>query len=436
MAEPLSIAIVGAGNRGSGYARIAATDGRASVVAVAEPDEKRRDSLARDHGIPADRCFKIWQELACEPRLADAVIVATQDAMHYSSVIAMIQQGYHVLLEKPMAATEEECDAIVDEAERAGVILALCHVLRYTPYTQALRRTIDSGVIGDVVSVQHLEPVGWWHQAHSFVRGNWRRTDESAFMLLAKSVHDLDWLNHIIALRPQRVSSFGGLYHFRPEQAPEGAASRCLDCPVEQTCPYSAVRIYMSCLGDPQAERWPLSTVTSDLTPQGVLTALRDGPYGRCVYDCDNDVVDHQVVNIEYERGVNASFTMTAFTPHTFRLTRVFGTHGYLTGDGDRISVLDFRTSEEHTIDLPVGANSGAGGHAGGDSGLIRAFISGLTSGSPQSDLTDPRDSLASHKLAWAAERARLTSSVIDLPSTRKAPHDSEELPCHTTHTA
>lgn len=434
MAEPLTIAVVGAGNRGTGYARIAAADGRAGVVAVAEPDQERRDSLAREHGIGAARCFNSWQELALEPRLADAVIVATQDAMHYSSVVAMIRQGYHVLLEKPMAASEEECDAIVDEAERAGVVLALCHVLRYTPYTQALRRTIGSGVIGDIVSVQHLEPVGWWHQAHSFVRGNWRRTDESTFMLLAKSVHDLDWLNYVIGLPPRRVSSFGGLYHFRPDQAPEGAASRCLDCPVEDTCPYSAVRIYMSCLGDPQAERWPLSTVTSDLTSEGVLAALRDGPYGRCVYDCDNDVVDHQVVNIEYERGVNASFTMTAFTPHAFRLTRVFGTHGYLTGDGDQLSVLDFRTREEHTTWLPVGADSG--GHAGGDTGLVRAFISGLTSGSPQSYLADPRDSLASHKLAWAAERARLTTSVIDLPQGQTAPHDSEELACHTPHTA
>lgn len=435
MAEQLTIAVVGAGNRGATYARLAAADRRARVVAVADPDETRRESLATEHPVVSDQRFSDWRELTERPRLADAAIVATQDAMHYEPVVALIRAGYHILLEKPMAPTEEECAAIVDEAERAGVTLAVCHVLRYTPYTSALRQTLDSGVLGDIVSVEHLEPVGWWHQAHSFVRGNWRREDESTFMLMAKSVHDIDWLNYVIGLAPRKVSSFGGLYHFRPEQRPEGAADRCLDCPVEPSCPYSAVRLYLSCLGDATRERWPLSTITSDPSVHGVLTALRDGPYGRCVYNCDNDVVDHQIVSIEYEHGVTASFTMTAFTPHAFRMTRIFGTHGYLTGDGDEISILDFRTGNSHRVELATPADSSSGsGHGGGDAGLFRAFIDGLTLRSPQSYLADPRDSLASHRLTFAAERARRTSSVVELSTSVRppAPEDHKELACPT----
>ena len=327
--------------------------------------------------------------------------------------MALAEQGYHLLLEKPMAVTPEMCRSIVEAARSARVTLAVCHVLRYTPYTRALRRLLDSGVIGQIVSVQHLEPVGWWHQAHSFVRGNWRRTDESTFMLMAKSVHDIDWLNHLVGRPARRVSSFGSLHHFRPEQRPSGAGERCIDCAIEPDCPYSAKRIYLGCLGNPAAERWPLQTVTSARTEQGVLDALRAGPYGRCVYRCDNDVVDHQVVNLEYEGGTTASFTMTAFTDFTFRQTKVFGTHGCLEGNGREVEVLNFRTGkrERHLIEDSTDQDP----HAGGDTGLVRAFIEALLSGQPEDHLTPPEESLASHLLTWAAEEARLTSTVVHL---------------------
>lgn len=315
-----------------------------------------------------------------------------------------------------MAASAQECEEIIDAVESAGITFAVCHVLRYTPYTLALERQLASGLIGDLVSVEHLEPVGWWHFAHSFVRGNWRRSDESSFLLMAKSVHDLDWLNHIVARPPRRVSSFGGLYHFRPEQRPSGAAARCVDCAVESTCPYSARKIYLGCLGDPAAERWPLETVTSARTTEGVLDALRHGPYGRCVYDCDNDVVDHQVVLIEYAGGVTASFTVTAFTGHELRKTRLFGTHGCIEGDGHTLEVLDFRTGRRESIELaPPSGSEVVDGHGGGDQGLVSAFLDALTSDDPASYLPDPRQGLAAHQLTWAAEQARLTGSVIDV---------------------
>lgn len=366
------------------------------------------------HSVPADGVFEDWRHLLDQPRLADVAVVATQDKDHVEPAVELANRGYHLLLEKPMATSEADCERIVRAAEQADVLLAVCHVLRYTPYSRALKQIVDSGRIGDIVSVEHLEPVGWWHQAHSYVRGNWRREDESSFMLMTKSCHDLDWLAYIIGRQAKKVSSFGGLYEFRPERKPEGAADRCLDCAVESTCPYSAPKIYTPYLDRPD-KGWPLSIVTMDRTAEGLMTALREGPYGRCVYSCDNDVVDHQVVNIEYTDGVTASFTMTAFAPAAHRKTRIFGTRGSIDGDGETIAVHDFLTGPEVIDPGAYGGATAADGHGGGDQGLVDAFIDAIRTGDPGLILTDGRESLDSHRLVWAAERARRTGTVVTL---------------------
>jgi predicted dehydrogenase len=416
--NPVKLLLVGAGARGLTYAREATASGRARVVGVAEPDAERRSRVAAECSVPADCLFTTWEELAAAAPAADAVIVATQDVLHAGPAIAFANLGYHLLLEKPMAPTEEECWRIVEAVERAGVMLVVCHVLRYTAYSRALERVIASGRVGDIVSVEHLEPVGWWHQAHSYVRGNWRREDTSSSMLMSKSCHDIDWLGHIIGRPAERVSSFGGLFEFRADRKPAGASKRCLTCAVEPTCPYSAKRIYLSRVGDPDGERWPLSTVSDDVSEAGLLAALADGPYGRCVYDCDNDVVDHQVVNIEYAGGVTASFTMTAFTELDFRKTKVFGTAGSIECDGRSLRVCDFLDGSVETINIDATANaSAADGHGGGDRGLVAAFLDAVQSGDAGRAPTGPRESLHSHQVVWAAEQARKTGTVVSLPS-------------------
>ncbi|MCO5992851.1 Gfo/Idh/MocA family protein [Actinoallomurus rhizosphaericola] len=413
----VTLALVGAGLRGRSYARLAHAGGVGRVVALAEPDPGRRAAAAEEFGVPSDRVYADWSELAARERLADAAIVATQDRQHTGPAVRLADLGYHILLEKPMATEEAEAAAIADAAERNRIMLAVCHVLRYTPYTRVLKDVLDSGRIGRLVSVQHLEPVGWWHQAHSFVRGNWRRSDTSAPMLLTKSCHDIDWLMYLFGRSPQRVGSFGGLSHFRPEDAPPGAADRCLDCGVESTCPYSAKRLYLECLGDPARQFWPLSAVTDDHTEEGVLRALRTGPYGRCVYACDNDVVDHQVVTMEFGDGATCSFTMSAFTPMEHRRTRLLGTHGFLDGDGTTIRLVDFRTGTEEVLDTSTTAGaSAADGHGGGDQGLVEAFLNAVATGDAAALKSDAATSLASHRVVWAAERARLSGSVVSLP--------------------
>ena len=413
---PVTLAVVGAGNRGNSHGEWAlANPQRARVVAVAEPRDVRRERFAARHGVPGGSTFTGWGELADRGRLADAVLICTQDAMHAEPAIAFAELGYHVLLEKPMATTEADCRRVVEVVERAEVVLAVCHVLRYTPYTALVKRVVDAGRLGGVISVQHLEPVGFLHQAHSYVRGAWRSQDATSSMLLAKSCHDLDWLQYVVGRPIRRVASFGGLAHFRPENRPAGAADRCLDCAVEPTCPYSAVRFYSACLE--RGAGWPLDAVVDDYTRADLLAALRHGPYGRCVYAGGNDVVDHQVVAMEFDGGATGTFTMTAFNTGGHRRSRLFGTRGELHGDGETITVHDFLTGTSETLHAHApGDATAAGGHGGGDWGLMDAFIRAVSTGDQAHILSGPRESLEAHLVAFAAERARRGGVVATIP--------------------
>lgn len=414
--RPVTLAVLGAGSRGTTFSGFAEQfPDRARVVAVAEPRADRRDALAGRLGVGADRRFADWRELAARGRLADAVVVTTPDREHVGPAVRFAGLGYHVLLEKPIAPTWTGCVEVVDAAERSGVILAVCHVMRYTAYTEAVLAAVADGRVGEVVGVEHLEPVGWWHFAHAYVRGNWRRSDESGPSILTKCCHDLDWLRHVVGRPAVTVSSEGGLRHFTAAHRPAGAADRCLDCAVEPACPYSATRLYLGFLGDPKRERWPLPVLTTDLTERGVRRALRDGPYGRCVYACDNDVADHQVVTIRFDGGVTATLTMSAFTPHDRRRTRIMGTRGFLEGDGTHAAVTDFVTGRVEPLDVAAPAGGVGGGHGGGDFGVIGAFAGAVASGDLSLIRTGPRESLDSHLMAFAAERSRHTGAPVRL---------------------
>jgi predicted dehydrogenase len=399
--NPVRLLVVGAGQRGSTYARRAVASGAGVIAGVAEADPVRRERFARSYGIERENVFPDWSSVSA--RVADAAVIATQDRDHEGPAVRLAGLGYHLLLEKPMAPTLACASRIAEAATDAGVILAVCHVLRYTTYTRAVREVIDSGVLGRIVSIQHLEPVGWWHHAHSFVRGNWRSTTESSPMLLAKSCHDIDWLLYLAGQPARRVSSFGGLAHFTPSAKPLNAGDRCVSCAVESTCPYSAVKLYSSV-----ESGWPRDVLGDDLA-----AALATGPYGECVYNGQNDVVDHQVVNMELLDGATISFTMTAFTPHEQRKTRVFGTHGYLSGNGARLRVVDFRTGSESFVDV---GDSVEAGHDDGDDGVVDAFLAAVATGDRTLIRSDAATSLAGHRVVWAAEEARRLGTVVTLP--------------------
>lgn len=417
--KPVTVVIIGAGGRGNGYSSLIENlGGRAKVVGVAEPRDYYRERLAKIHGIPKERQFKCWSEVAKVPRFADAVFVCTQDHMHEAPAIAFAKLGYNIMLEKPMAPTADSCRRIVEAAKKAKIYFGVCHVLRYTKYTRMIKEIVDSGKIGDIVSIQHLEPVGFWHQAHSFVRGNWRNEKESSSMLLAKSCHDIDWLSYIMGVPCLKVQSFGTLKHFRKECQPKGAGDRCLECPssIEKKCPYSAIKIYLRDRIRKGLKGWPTDVLTPDLTEKGVMKALKEGPYGRCVYKCDNDVVDNQVVNLLFEGGRTCTFTMTAFNAHGGRQTRIFGTKGCLETDSRLINVTDFLTGKVTTVDTEL-ANDGTiiGGHGGGDGGIVDAFIHALETKDASRIVSGPNATLESHMIVFGAEESRHKNKVIDI---------------------
>jgi predicted dehydrogenase len=416
--RPLRLAIIGAGSRGMTYGREAVATGTAVVTALAEPRSARRTAAATEFGVVGAWSVADWCELAARPDLdVDAVVVATPDRQHTAPALAFLGRRLPLLLEKPMAPSEDEARQIVAAAEEAGVVVCVAHVLRYSAYTRTIKAALAEGRIGDVVAVEHLEPVGWWHYAHSYVRGNWRREDESSPMLMAKCCHDVDWLSFVVDRPAVRVSSFGSLTHFTAANKPAGAGSRCLDCAVEPECPYSARRIYLDHVDEPAAQRWPLSILAVEVNRETITEALRVGPYGRCVYDCDNDVVDHQVVNIEYAGGVTASLTMTAFTPMGFRKTRIFGTRGMLEGDGYAVNVFDFVSSRTTSVQVVDPTDPLAGeGHLGADAALTRSFLAAVRERDPGRILTSPRVSLHTHAVVWAAERSRRHGRVELVP--------------------
>jgi predicted dehydrogenase len=420
---PVNLIIIGAGSRGSSFARFAAEHpDLARVVGVAEPRSFYRQRVADQHGISPENVAADWQSLAARPKFADAVIICTPDRYHAEPAVAFAEKGYAMLLEKPMATNPADCRRIVEAVEKNHILFAVFHDFRYFNYTRVLKETLDSGLIGDVLSIQHLEPVGYWHYAHSYVRGNWRNEAESSCMLLAKSCHDIDWFRFILGQRCLQVSSFGSLTHFKKSQKPAeaGEALRCLDCAYEAQCPYSAKRFYLGRFRNGEYG-WPLDVITpgsSEVTPtfteEAVLKALREGPYGRCVYECDNDVVDHQVVNLLYEKGTTVSFSMIGCSEHVDKKTTIFGTRGELRGDLSKLVHNDYLTGQTQVIETTP-PDSPTGGHWDGDINVLKAFMYAVATGDTSHILSGARETLETHLTVFAAEQSRHEGRVVDV---------------------
>lgn len=408
--KPITAVVLGAGSRGSIYAGYAKDHPEElQIVAIAEPRRDRLDALAEEVNVPKECRFACWEDLLSQPKLADCAFICTLDDDHITPALKAMELGYHILLEKPMSNKESECRRIAEAARKTGRTLAVCHVLRYTPFYMTLKTLVDTGKVGQVTTINQIENVGYWHQAHSFVRGNWRNSQETSPMLLQKSCHDMDIILWLMGSRCTRVQSFGSLGYFTPENAPEGAAKRCLDgCPHVQTCPYSAPKLYM----DMERTGWPVDVVTTDMSLEGRRKALAEGPYGRCVYYCDNDVVDRQVVNLEFANGGVATFTMTGLSADFFRELKIFGTEGQIRANMGTKEIILHRFGEEpKTIPVDMGLESS--GHGGGDYGIMADFLRILREGGESRSSADA--SLQSHLICFAAERSRKEHTVVEL---------------------
>jgi len=412
--KPVEVIVIGAGGRGNAYGNYALQyPQQLKVIGVAEPDDMRRERFIRLHDIQPDMVFDSWQTLlASGEKRASSAFNCTMDRDHFASTMQLLELGYDVLLEKPMTPIPEENLRLVQKAEETGRLLQVCHVLRYTPFWATLRSVVQSGVLGRIIHVTHHENLIYYHMAHSFVRGNWRAEQTSGPMILSKCCHDLDVLLWITGQKVRRLQSFGSLTHFRPENAPAGAPLRCTDgCPAADECKFEATKLYaVDGLGFPQ------NAVSWIPTKEARLEALKTGWYGRCVYFCDNDVVDHQTVNMELDDGATVTLVMNGHGDEECRSIRWDGSKATLFGkfsaSGDELRIHHHLSAKvEH---VPI-ATRDSSGHGGGDFGIVRSHLRSLC-GQTDHNTSSARESLESHLLAFAAEASRKSGQVVDLP--------------------
>ena len=410
-----TVAICGCGARGADTygALCSQMQDKYQIVSLLDPNSVKLEKYGKQFGVENHALFSDEEQFFAEKR-ADLLIIGTLDAEHTRQCIKALSLGYDVLLEKPITDKREDCEKILQAQKKYGGKVLVCHVLRYAPAFLKIAKLLDEGVVGRLVAIQAIERVGFWHQAHSYVRGNWRRSEETTPMILAKCCHDLDLLQFYANSNCKSISSIGDLTYFKAENAPDGAAKRCLDCKYVDTCAYSAKRIYIQWWHESnERDHWPQTVLTtqSPLSEEIITRALQDGPYGRCVFACDNDVVDHQLVEMTFENGVKASLTMTAFTATTGRIISFFGTQGELVLDEteDCIKIRPFNDKE--TI-VPFGnLNEQGYGHGGGDYGLITTLYDILSGKAPCRTSLD--SSIESHLMGICAEESRLQGGKL-----------------------
>lgn len=427
--KQFKVIVIGAGSRGTAYTNIMhMVPEKFKVVGVAEPIEDRREFIKNKHGIPDENCFTTWEDILAAPKFADVAIISTLDRMHTEPAIKAMELGYDLLLEKPAAPTPEECALINQKAKEYGRKVLVCHVLRYSPFFKTLKKLLTTGldgkgsVVGEVINIEHIEGIGNEHQSHSFVRGNWSNAEESSFLLLQKCCHDMDILQWLLDKDCKRIQSFGSLTHFRRENAPEGSPERCIDgCPVGDTCPYNAMKLYY----DAKGNHWFRGVVTEKPvgkdTDAEVLKALHETQYGKCVYKCNNNVVDHQTVNMEFDGGTLISMTTTAFARAGRRL-RIMGTKGDLIANmrkpaKEAFDLYDFEANEAKLLDIDYSnvGDSILGGHGGGDDGIIVDLYKYLNGEIRSEDVSEIEISAKNHMLSFAAEQSRLDGAIVNV---------------------
>lgn len=404
--KPITAITLGAGNRGNVYGGYSLQyPEQLDIIGVAEPIPFRNDRYAQKHNIKTENRFKTWEDVFKRPRFADAIIITTPDKLHYGPCMKALAMGYDVLLEKPISPSEKECRDILNLAKKSGRIVAVCHVLRYAPYFVKLRELMQSGAIGEVISMQHMEPISHVHMSHSYVRGNWHNSKETTPIILAKSCHDLDIMRWMIGKPCKKVQAFGDLKWFKKSNDPKGSTERCTDgCAIESTCPYSALRIYY------RNRKWLHHfDLPEDKGKQGdvIMNYLKTTNFGKCVYKMDNDQPDHYTTNLLFEEGITASFNMEAFTSYEGRRTRVMGSMGDITGDMTSFVLTDFRTGQKTEW------KEGSDMHGGGDWRLVANWIQALSK-RDASLLTSTIDqSIESHVMGFMAEESRKTMKVM-----------------------
>lgn len=411
--KEIKIAVIGFGGRGSIYSHHFNSYQGVQIVAVCDINDKRLNYAKELYNLSDEMLFNSENKFFMKGKLADLCIVASQDKQHVTHSIKAMRAGYDLLLEKPIATSVKDCKKILSVAKKLRRKIYVCHVLRYTPFFASIKKELSSGDYGKAVTFNLTENVGYWHYAHSYVRGSWNNSKVASPMIIAKSCHDLDIINWLLDDRCVSISSYGSNTFFNKSNFPEGASQKCFDCKYNSECDFSAERIYLDLPHKPFGLRtgnsvWPSGAVTHKPTEETLISALKNGTYGRCVFACDNDVVDHQVVDMLYGNDITAHLTMTAFSVDCHRDIHIYCTHGEIYGDTKNGKVVCKKFSGEVKELETANEITAKYGHNGGDYLLIKDIVDILRGGDALG-LTSIDKSFDSHLMGFAAEKSRLS---------------------------
>lgn len=410
----MKIAIIGYGSRGGiVYGPEFCGRNGIEIAAVCDKRQHRLDTAQREYGVKPENCYLSDKEFFAKGKLADLLVVATMDKDHYGHAVAGLKAGYDLLLEKPIADTLERCEEIKNLAKTLNRQVFICHVLRYAPFFTYIKKELETGKYGKISTINLTENVSFWHQSHSYVRWHWNKAEESTPMLLAKCCHDLDIISWFMGdNKCTAVNSFGSLDYFTEKNAPEGCADHCCDCKYSDTCIYDNLKLYRN-----QLKGWINETheFFGDINSKEDLKKFfedKSNPFSRCVYKCDNDVVDHQVVNMLYEDGATAHLTMTAFADECYREIHVHCQNGDIYGNmKDDVLQCNVFGGEHKTVDVGK-LTDGIYGHGGGDSRLVSDVIAYYNGGDSKGATTIDK-SFISHSIGYAAEESRLNGGKL-----------------------
>ena len=409
MKKLFTVACIGVGARGVHYMSYMKDMGedKFKIVSLCEKNKERLEYGKSFFNVPDKDCY-FDEEAFFKNLKADLCIVATQDQDHVGHAIKAIKAGCDVLCEKPISNKEEEIKELLRVQKQYKKRVIVCHVLRYAAAFMFLKNAITNKEIGDLVMIDDMENVWFPHQAHSFVRGNWRNSNETSPMILAKCCHDFDIFVWLTNSKCDSVSSIGDLTYFKKENQPEGASDRCKDCKYRGTCLYDAYHSYID------NKFWGREMITNvrPITDEAVREALDNGPYGRCVFACDNNVVDNEVCIMRFKNNVVVNLRMSGFTAFGGRIVKVYGTKGQIDLDESK-GILEVKIFDQPIKTLEISSlTDTVSGHGGGDKGLIESLYKFLC-GKKVDNITSLPLSIESHMIAFAAEKSRLQNGKM-----------------------
>ena len=405
--EKVKLAIIGTGLRGAyTYAPlIAKYKDKCEIVAFVENKKGRRDLFLEKYPVDKDMVFDNLNDFIAHDKLADAVIISHYDLLHYDTAQVLLVKGYDVLVETPVA---NSLDGLVHLKEYSlknkDRLFMVAYNNRYSSFYTKLKEIVDDKKLGDLINISYNVDIGYQNFVHNYVRGNWRITSDTATIMLTNSCQDIDMMINLSKGKCQKVSCFSDLRIFNWENFNTKMSENCFRCSEEESCPFSAKKIYL------QEDKFINNSVHINPTKDNLEAILKQGPYGKCVFYCDNDVCDNLTSIFKFDNKVTSNFNINAFTKESDKKIRLFYKEGEVEASFKQkeIKIKSFLNTDEKIIKID---------QENTDEKLFLDFIDRVKNKNYKSCISDVGSVIESHVATFAAEFANVSETVVDVKS-------------------